>query len=276
VPPVLLRPAIFLDRDGVLNVNRADYVKSVAEVAFIPGALAAVAQATRAGWPLVVITSNNEKELPDAFLRRCVFHFIEFPDPELMKRIVAVHHPHLKEQLLDQVLVSAADPITASSIQELLGLADDAAVDGFISALTEPDVLAGVQILDDLEAEGRDLFAFSEQLVDRLRTLLVERMSSRSADERAAAQPLAQAARRLSGLDASRSGLGGYRWQLELCLLAAAEGGLRQRRPTHHGRRQVRREGRPARESARRHSDPERGVPQRHRHRPGDGHHRPA
>jgi MoxR-like ATPase len=55
--------------------------------------------------PVVIITSNNEKELPDAFLRRCVFHFIEFPDPELMKRIVAVHHPHLKEQLLDQVLV---------------------------------------------------------------------------------------------------------------------------------------------------------------------------
>src|SRR5262249_38597054 len=43
--------------------------------------------------PVVVITSNNEKDLPDAFLRRCVFHFIEFPDPELMKRIVRVHHP---------------------------------------------------------------------------------------------------------------------------------------------------------------------------------------
>ena len=55
--------------------------------------------------PVVIITSNNEKELPDAFLRRCVFHFIEFPDRELMKRIVAVHHPHLKTQLLDQVLV---------------------------------------------------------------------------------------------------------------------------------------------------------------------------
>ena len=55
--------------------------------------------------PVVIITSNNEKELPDAFLRRCVFHFIEFPDRDLMKRIIAVHHPHLKEQLLDQVLV---------------------------------------------------------------------------------------------------------------------------------------------------------------------------
>jgi len=55
--------------------------------------------------PVVIVTSNNEKELPDAFLRRCVFHFIEFPDKELMKRILAVHHPHLKAQLLDQVLI---------------------------------------------------------------------------------------------------------------------------------------------------------------------------
>ena len=55
--------------------------------------------------PLVIITSNNERELPDAFLRRCVFHFIDFPDKELMTQIVAVHHPHLQTQLLDQVLV---------------------------------------------------------------------------------------------------------------------------------------------------------------------------
>lgn len=55
--------------------------------------------------PVVVITSNNEKELPDAFLRRCVFHFIDFPDVPLMREIVAVHHPHLDAKLLDQVLV---------------------------------------------------------------------------------------------------------------------------------------------------------------------------
>jgi MoxR-like ATPase len=55
--------------------------------------------------PVVIITSNNEKELPDAFLRRCVFHFIEFPDVPLMKKIVDVHHPNLDVQLLDQVLI---------------------------------------------------------------------------------------------------------------------------------------------------------------------------
>src|SRR5687767_14053757 len=54
--------------------------------------------------PLVVITSINEKELPDAFLRRCVFHFIDFPEPEFMRQIVAVHHPDLDRSLVDQVL----------------------------------------------------------------------------------------------------------------------------------------------------------------------------
>jgi len=55
--------------------------------------------------PVVIITSNNEKELPDAFLRRCVFHYIEFPDPPLMRQIVDVHHPNLDTTLLDQVLI---------------------------------------------------------------------------------------------------------------------------------------------------------------------------
>ncbi|MBX7100844.1 MAG: MoxR family ATPase [Myxococcaceae bacterium] len=54
--------------------------------------------------PVVIITSNNEKDLPDAFLRRCVFHFIEFPDQALMRRIVEVHHPKLDEALVDQAM----------------------------------------------------------------------------------------------------------------------------------------------------------------------------
>jgi MoxR-like ATPase len=54
--------------------------------------------------PLVVITSNNEKELPDAFLRRCFFHYIRFPDRETMNRIVAVHFPRLKKELLREAL----------------------------------------------------------------------------------------------------------------------------------------------------------------------------
>ena len=54
--------------------------------------------------PLVIITSNNEKELPDAFLRRCFFHYIRFPDADTMAKIVAVHFPGIKKQLLAQAL----------------------------------------------------------------------------------------------------------------------------------------------------------------------------
>ena len=54
--------------------------------------------------PLVFITSNNEKELPDAFLRRCFFHYIRFPDKETMKRIVDVHFPNIKQNLLKEAL----------------------------------------------------------------------------------------------------------------------------------------------------------------------------
>ncbi len=54
--------------------------------------------------PVVIITSNNEKELPDAFLRRCFFHYIRFPDMDTMKQIVAVHHPGIKDSLLTTAL----------------------------------------------------------------------------------------------------------------------------------------------------------------------------
>jgi len=54
--------------------------------------------------PVVIITSNNEKELPDAFLRRCVFHYIEFPSKELMGQIVRVHHPDVEDKVLDQAI----------------------------------------------------------------------------------------------------------------------------------------------------------------------------
>ena len=66
--------------------------------------------------PIVFITSNNEKELPDAFLRRCFFHYIRFPDAETMTRIVAVHFPGLKKELLRQALAVFYD------IREVPGL----------------------------------------------------------------------------------------------------------------------------------------------------------
>ena len=54
--------------------------------------------------PIVIITSNNEKELPDAFLRRCFFHFINFPDRSTMQRIIDVHFPKIKKKLVDEAL----------------------------------------------------------------------------------------------------------------------------------------------------------------------------
>jgi MoxR-like ATPase len=56
--------------------------------------------------PIVIITSNNEKELPDAFLRRCFFHYIRFPDAETLSRIVDVHFPKLKKELLNEALTA--------------------------------------------------------------------------------------------------------------------------------------------------------------------------
>ncbi|MBT0587150.1 AAA family ATPase [Alteromonas oceanisediminis] len=54
--------------------------------------------------PIVIITSNNEKELPDAFLRRCFFHYIQFPDKEEMAKIIDVHYPDIKKRLVDEAL----------------------------------------------------------------------------------------------------------------------------------------------------------------------------
>ena len=54
--------------------------------------------------PVIIITSNNEKELPDAFLRRCFFHYIQFPDAETMQQIVQVHFPDLEKQLVQEAL----------------------------------------------------------------------------------------------------------------------------------------------------------------------------
>ena len=90
--------------------------------------------------PLVFITSNNEKELPDAFLRRCFFHYIKFPDAETMEKIVAVHFPTLKKDLLAAALKNFYDvrnlpglkkkPSTSELIDWLkLLLAEDIPVD---------------------------------------------------------------------------------------------------------------------------------------------------
>jgi len=110
---------------------------------------------------VVIITSNNEKELPDAFLRRCVFHFIAFPDRDLMKRIVDVHHPGLDGDLVTQALEtfyelrdfarlrkrpSTSELIDWIGVLKAAGIASDALEQGlpFVGALLkrEQDLLA--------------------------------------------------------------------------------------------------------------------------------------
>ncbi len=68
--------------------------------------------------PIVIITSNNEKELPDAFLRRCFFHFIAFPDEETMEQIVRVHYPDLKSRLLSEALQTFFDLRTVPGLKK--------------------------------------------------------------------------------------------------------------------------------------------------------------
>ena len=80
--------------EGLLLEVLGDFQVTVPELGTIRAAHRAV----------VIITSNNEKELPDAFLRRCFFHYIRFPDAETLKAIVGVHYPGLKPRLLDEAL----------------------------------------------------------------------------------------------------------------------------------------------------------------------------
>ena len=68
--------------------------------------------------PIVIITSNNEKELPDAFLRRCFFHFIAFPDEETMEQIVKVHFPNLKGRLLSDALTKFFEMRTVPGLKK--------------------------------------------------------------------------------------------------------------------------------------------------------------
>jgi DNA polymerase-3 subunit gamma/tau len=121
------------------------------------------------------------------------------------------------ESMLDQIMSSGLDMIDADTVRDLLGLADLESVDRFVTALASGEALEGIRLLDQLEGDGRDLVAFADQVVARLRTLLVESLAqgNRSADQSAR---LARAARRLAGLDINRGTAGGYRLQLELAL----------------------------------------------------------
>jgi MoxR-like ATPase len=114
--------------------------------------------------PVVVITSNAERELPDAFLRRCIFHFIEFPDRDLMTRIVRVHHPDLEPKLLEQALKAFY------SLRELQGLRKRPSTSELIdwiavlrrAGIASIELEAGMPFLGALLKREQDLLAFAE------------------------------------------------------------------------------------------------------------------
>ena len=114
--------------------------------------------------PVVIITSNAEKELPDAFLRRCVFHFIEFPDKELMTRIVRVHHPDLDDGLLEQTLRAFY------AVRDLDGLRKRPSTSELIdwiavlrrAGIASVELDEGLPFLGALLKREQDLLAFAE------------------------------------------------------------------------------------------------------------------
>jgi len=125
------------------------------------------------------------------------------------------------ESMLDQVISSGVEQIDADTVRDLLGLAEMESVDRFIAALTRSGALDGIRLLDELERDGRDLVAFADQVVARMREQLIGALSG-GPQSSADAQKLARAARRLAGLDLNRGTAGGYRLQLELALLEGA------------------------------------------------------
>ncbi len=119
------------------------------------------------------------------------------------------------ESILDQLLSTSTDIVTEAAVRDLLGMADAAAVDGFVESLQTGDVAAGIAVLDALEDRGRDPRALLDQVVDVIRARLID---PATADPAA----LAEVARRLVAIDPDRAGIGGLRLQLELALFAGS------------------------------------------------------
>jgi MoxR-like ATPase len=116
--------------------------------------------------PIVIITSNNEKELPDAFLRRCVFHYIAFPAKDLMSRIVRVHHPRLETKLVEQALEAF---YALRDLPGLRKLPSTSELIDWIAALRHTGVSTvtldeKLPLLGVLLKREHDMIAFAEQM----------------------------------------------------------------------------------------------------------------
>lgn len=152
-------------------------------------------------------------------------------DPEAIDLIARLAAGGMRdaESMLDQLLATDTGSLTAERVREVLGLVEEETVEAFLGALVSGQPVAGIELLDGLEARGRDLRAFTEQAVERLRAALVASLGQEpaglAAAGLAAAGPaaLAAAARRLASIDPTHPGPGGLRLQLELALLAPYE-----------------------------------------------------
>ena len=222
-------------------------------------------QITRDGWPallktleepsgevLFIFASTNPAEIPPTILSR-VQRFSFRPltptqiagkleriladegraaDPGALALVAGLAAGGMRdaESMLEQMLSATRGTLSEEEVRGQLGMAPAALVDTFVAALLSGDALAGVRALDRLEAEGRDLRLFTDQVVERLRRAMVARMTGDTVEDQVAAEStlpeLALAARRIAGLDAERTLVGGQRFQLELALLSGArEGG---------------------------------------------------
>ena len=98
-----VRPVLLIDEIDKADIEFPnDLLRELDQMEFYVHETRQTVRATHR--PIILITSNNEKELPDAFLRRCFFHYIKFPDKETMQRIVDVHFPGLKKMLINEAM----------------------------------------------------------------------------------------------------------------------------------------------------------------------------
>ncbi|NLA89735.1 MAG: MoxR family ATPase [Alcaligenaceae bacterium] len=118
--------------------------------------------------PLVIITSNNEKDLPDAFLRRCFFHYIEFPDQATLRQIVGVHYPTMDEELVNSAMLRFFE------LRDIPGLKKKPSTSEFLDWLA---LLSASNISAERVAEG-DLQLAGALIKNEQDMSLVERLSS--------------------------------------------------------------------------------------------------
>ena len=129
------------------------------------------------------------------------------------------------ESMLDQLLGTDAGVLTADHVRDVLGLVEEETVEAFLEALLRGEAVTGIELLDGLEERGRDLRAFTDQAIERLRVALLSSLGRGTPSGLASmgAGALSVAARGLASIDMVHPGAGGLRLQLELALLAPVE-----------------------------------------------------